>query len=219
MKFIRNNWFYLGMVFFACLSFGAVLWGRELDAVQTVLLFSLMALPLHQFEEYAFPGGGPVVINRVFHGEQELYRRYPGNWNSVMIVNLSAYVFYILALALPNLTWLGIATMLFNAYQVLGHGVQMNVKMKTWYNPGMATSLLLFLPISAWYFFLVASQGLASGADWALGALGFVAIAALTVVLPVQGLKRKDSPYDVPQWQVDQLEKVRAFAQIGAKRG
>lgn len=42
-------------------------------------------------------------------------------------------------------------------------------------------------------------------------------IAVVTVILPVQGLKDKNSPYDVPQWQVDQFDKVREFAKIGKK--
>ena len=42
-----------------------------------------------------------MVINRAFWGEQALYCQYPGNWNSIMIVNLSVYIFYILALVLP----------------------------------------------------------------------------------------------------------------------
>lgn len=50
-----------------------------------------------------------------------------------------------------------------------------------------------------------------------LGFVAFVAIAICTVVGPVQLLKREDSPYDVPEWQVAQLEKVRAFASIGGR--
>lgn len=129
MAFLRNNWFRLVFVAFAVLAFYGLLFAQGMSMLQRLLLASLMALALHQFEEYQLPGGGPVVINRYFYGEKDNYRRFPGNWQSTMVVNLSAYVFYVLALALPNLMWLGIATMFFNLYQVLGHCVQMNVKM------------------------------------------------------------------------------------------
>jgi hypothetical protein len=219
MGFLRDNWFRLGVFAFACMAFWALFLGDGMDMTRRLLLASLMALPMHQFEEYQMPGGGPVVINRYFYGEKELFRHYPGNWGSIMVVNLSAYVFYALALAFPRLVWLGLATMLFNLYQVLGHCVQMNVKMRTWYNPGMATALLLFLPISCAYIARVVGVGMVGASDWVLAVIVFVMIAALTVVLPVQGLKRRDSPLDIPQWQVDRLERVRALASVGRGKG
>jgi hypothetical protein len=216
VTFIRNNWYRLGFVAFVAMAFCGVLFLRDMGIVQTLLYVSLMALFLHQFEEYQFPGGGPVVINRYFYGaDEQLFRHYPGNWNSSMLVNLLSYVFYILAIALPDLTWLGMATMFFNLYQVIGHGIQMNVKMHTWYNPGMATSVFLFLPISVAYIVVTAGGGLIAGIEWLYAVIAFVVMAACCVVGPVQLLKREDSPYDVPEWQVEQLEKVRAFATVG----
>ncbi len=219
MGFIRDNWYRMGLVAFAAAAVAVIALSPEMDAVQRILLLSLMALPLHQYEEYALPGGGPVVINRYFYGEPENYRRFPGNWNSIMVVNLSAYVFYILALAFPQLVWLGMATMLFNLYQVLGHCLQMNVKMGTWYNPGMATSVFLFLPISACYIAAVAGGGQMLATDWLLAVACFTLIAAASVVLPVQLLKKTDSPYPIPQWQVDRLEQVRSWASIKNLKG
>lgn len=219
MRFIRNNWYRMGLVAFAAAAVAVIAFAPEMDTTQRILLLSLMALPLHQYEEYALPGGGPAVINRYFYGEAENYRRYPGNWNSIMVVNLSAYVFYILALAFPQLTWLGMATMFFNLYQVLGHCLQMNIKMGTWYNPGMATSAFLFLPISVCYIAVVTGDGRMSSTDWALAVICFALIAAASVALPVQLLKRTDSPYPIPQWQVDRLEQVRSWASIGDHKG
>lgn len=218
MKFIRNNWFRIGLIVFVALAFYMIFWGNDaLSDTQKILMASLMILPLHQFEEYVMPGGGLVVINLAFYGEKVLYRNYPGNWNSIMIVNLSAYIFYILALVFPEALWLGIATMLFNLFQVLGHGFEMNIKLKTWYNPGLATSLFLFLPISVYYLYFVTHNCSVTGKDW-LCAVGLLAlIMVCTIILPVQGLKKKDSPYKIPEWQIQQLEKVREFAGIKRK--
>ena len=218
MGFVRDNWYKIGLVAFAATTLAVIAFSPEMGTTQRILLLSLMALPLHQYEEYALPGGGPVVINRYFYGEADNYRRFPGNWNSIMVVNLSAYVFYILALAFPQLTWLGMATMLFNLYQVLGHCIQMNLKMGTWYNPGMATSVFLFLPVSACYMVVVAGSGQMLAADWVLAAVCFTLIAAVSVVLPVQAMKRADSPYPIPQWQVERLEQVRAWASLGGRK-
>ncbi|MGM9524770.1 MAG: HXXEE domain-containing protein [Peptococcaceae bacterium] len=215
MKFVRDHWFRMGLVLFVGLSFYMIFWGNEqLSPIQKILMASLMVLPVHQFEEYALPGGGPVVINRAFYGEQTLYRQYPGNWNSIMIVNLSAYIFYALAIVFPEAIWLGIATMLFNLFQLLGHAIEMNVKLKTWYNPGLATSVFLFTPISIYYFYYITANGLVSGKDWLGGVVMLVVILIATVILPVQGLKKKDSPYTIPEWQVEQLEKVQQFASV-----
>lgn len=219
MKFIRNNWYRMGLILFVGLSFFMIFWGNDmLSDIQKILMASLMALPLHQFEEYAMPGGGPVVINLIYYGEKENFRNYPGNWNSTMIVNLSAYIFYILALIFPQLIWLGIATMLFNLFQVLGHGFQMNIKMKSWYNPGLATTLCLFLPISIYYIYYVSSTGIAAGTDWFFGVLMMMVMLVLTVILPVQCLKDRNSPYKVPEWQVEQLEKVRRVVTVGKNK-
>ncbi|MGN0158935.1 MAG: HXXEE domain-containing protein [Brotaphodocola sp.] len=206
MDFLRNNWYRIGLMFFIVCAYAVIFGGYEkLSDLQRLLLASLMVLPVHQFEEYAMPGGGPVVINRVFWGEKEGYRNYPGNWNSIMIVNLSAYVFYIAALFLPEMFWLGIATMLFNLFQVLGHVFEMNIKGKTWYNPGMATSVFLFLPISVIYLCKVAP--LVSGSVWGIAVAALAAILVLTVILPVQLLKNPESPYGIPKWQLEQFEK------------
>ena len=214
MAFIRNNWFRLTFIAFVAMAFWALFNAQNLDYLQKLLLASLMALPLHQFEEYQFPGGGPVVINRYFYQAGDNWRHYPGNWQSCAVVNLLSYVFYIAALVLPQLIWLGTATMLFNLYQVIGHGIQMNAKMRSWYNPGMATAICLFLPISIAYLAYAIGTGALAGIDWLWAILAFVVIAACCVMGPVQLMKREDSPYDVPEWQVTQLERVRAHCSL-----
>lgn len=212
MKFLRNNWFYLAMMAFALTALYVLAFQPNFEPVQCLLLISLMMLPLHQAEEYIFPGGGPVVINRYFYGNEENYRAYPGNWNSVMIVNLSAYIFYVLAFLFPELIWLGIATILFNLYQVLGHCIQMNLKMKSWYNPGAATSLFLFLPVSVCYLATVVNGGLVSALDWIFAVVILLVMMAFCVIIPIQVMKNPNSPYLIPQYQVDSLEKVRSWA-------
>lgn len=214
MNFLRNHWPHLAEIMFVGLSFGMLFGGQELSMLQKTLIASFMSLLVHQFEEYVVPGGAPVVINRIFYNNQKNYDRYPGNWNSIMIVNVSAYVFYLIAIFEPDWIWLGLATMLFNFTQFLGHVIKMNLGMKTWYNPGMGSVILVMTPISIWYLILTAKMGLLTGASWLWGIIACLVIVALTVVLPVQGLKNQNSQYPIPDWQLQQFEKVWKFARI-----
>lgn len=206
MKFIRNHWYQIMFLVFVALAFYGLFWGQNMSITQKLLFASLMALPLHQFEEYELPGGGPIVINRIFWGEKERYLNYPGNWNSIMIVNLNAYIFYIAALCLPNMLWLGLGTMLFNLFQVLGHCFEMNLKGKTFYNPGMATSIALFLPISVAYIILMFES--IAVKTWIIAIIALIVMLLTSVILPVQGLKDEASPYFIPEWQNKQFEKI-----------
>lgn len=174
MDFYRNNWYKLTFVVFVFLSFFMGFWGvYMLTPLQQILMFSFMALLIHQFEEYVLPGGGPVVINKANLGEKIKFRNYPGNMQSSMIVNNLAYVFYIAAIIWPQLIWLGLATMFFNLFQLLGHELKMNRALKTWYNPGLASVVFLFVPINIYYITYVINNNLVNGWDWFLDIVNY----------------------------------------------
>lgn len=189
-----------------------------LSPIQQILMFSFMALLVHQFEEYVLPGGGPVVINKANFGEKVNYRNYPGNMQSSMIVNNSAYIFYIAAIIFPQFIWLGLGTMFFNLFQLIGHGLKMNKGMRTWYNPGLASVIFLFVPISVYYMYFIVNNQLVRPLDWLLGVLTFIVAMLLTTILPVQMLKDINSPYAIPESQVEACDKVQAFASLDSKK-
>lgn len=219
MNFYRNNWYKLTFVAFVFLSFFMGFWGVNiLTPIQQILMFSFMALLVHQFEEYVLPGGGPVVINKANFGEKVNYRNYPGNMQSAMIVNNSAYIFYIAAIIFPKFIWLGLGTMFFNLFQLIGHGLKMNKGMRTWYNPGLVSVIFLFVPISIYYMFFIVNNELVTSLDWVAGALTFIIATLLTTILPVQLLKNVNSPYVVPESQVEACNKVQAFASLDSKK-
>lgn len=218
MNWYRNNWYKLTIIAFIALSFFMGFWGHTiLSPIQVILTYSLMALLIHQFEEYVLPGGGPIVINKATFGEKTNFRRYPGNLHSSMIVNNSAYLVYIAAIIFPQLIWLGLGTMFFNLFQLIGHGIQMNKALKTWYNPGLLSVVFLFIPISIYYMIFVVNNGYVSGWDWLFGAIAFLALILLTTILPVQLLKDKNSPYIMSECQVEQFDKMKAFASLEKK--
>lgn len=219
MKFYINNWYKLTIIVFIALSFFTEFWGNSLlNPIQTILMYSFMALLVHQFEEYVFPGGGPVVINRGNFGEKTDYRCYPGNMQSAMIVNNLAYLIYIAAIIFPQAIWLGLGTMFFNLFQLIGHGIQMNKSMKTWYNPGLASVVFLFVPISIYYIVFIINNKLVSDWDWFFGAIAFIFMTLLTTILPVQFLKNKDTLYPISEWQVEMSNKVQKFASFSKNK-
>ena len=64
MTFWRKNWYYIGGILFVLLAFIMGLWGGyRLGTIQIILVFSWMGMLMHQFEEYAFPGGFPIISN------------------------------------------------------------------------------------------------------------------------------------------------------------
>ena len=59
-------------VVFVILAFAMGLWGSAaLDYVQVLLIFSWMGMLVHQFEEYAWPGGFPLISNMIVFNEIE----------------------------------------------------------------------------------------------------------------------------------------------------
>lgn len=219
MNFYRNNWYKLTFIVFILLSFFMGFWGvNKFTPIQKILIFSFMALLVHQFEEYVLPGGGPVVINKGNFGEKVNFRKFPGNMQSSMIVNNLAYILYISAIIWPQLTWLGLSTMFFNLFQLVGHGIKMNRGMKAWYNPGLASVVFLFVPISIYYIIFIVNNQLVTGLDWFLGAITFILATIITTILPVQILKDTNSPYPIPEHQVECCDKVQAFASLERKK-
>lgn len=91
------------------LTFFMGLWGcGNLPRIQTILIFSWMAMLVHQMEEYAFPGGMPSITNMAAFREKEAPYKYPFHAQQCFICNVFlCYTFYILAICFPDVIWLG----------------------------------------------------------------------------------------------------------------
>src|SRR6516164_10613815 len=134
MKFYRDNWYYIGGILFVALAFTIGLTGNNINPLQRILALSFMSLLVHQFEEYAIPGGFPAVWNMAVIGEKEAPDRYPLNRLTCVCVNtFLAYPFYILPIVFPRIIWLGLAQILFGmAGQLLVHGIVINRKLHSY---------------------------------------------------------------------------------------
>lgn len=215
MKFYRRNWYYIGGILFVILSFGMGFFGHNVSQIQTILVFSFMALLVHQFEEYGLPGGFPAVFNIFMSGETQTPDRFPQNSNLAMIVNVMlAYPFYIAAILLPNVIWLGLATIFFGLFQILGHGVINNIKLKSFYNPGLAACIFLHGPIGIYYIWYVTSGGLAGTWDYFAGIIGMIVAMILIILLPVRLLSTRKAKYPFSQEEMERFcmkEKAKNF--------
>lgn len=218
MTYIRNHWYHIGGIMLAVLAAWLLIFQPDLPKIQYLLVLNFMALLAHQFEEYQLPGGAPSIINRVVYNEKELADRYPGNTLSCMLVNTIAWGIYILAICLPNVIWLGLGTILFSMFQLLGHGFETNIKLKTWYNPGLATTVFFFVPLGIYFINYAASNQLLTGMDWFLAVIVLVLCIGLSIVAPVQLLKNKNTSYIISDWQLERCEKIIKFAHIGGKK-
>lgn len=218
MTFFRNRWYEIGGCILILLAIFLLVMRPDWSTIQYLLVFNFMALLAHQVEEYRFPGGASPVINRVVYDEKRLTDRYPGNTQSIMIVNSSAWIIYVISIFLPHVYWFGLGVMFFSLFQILGHVLQMNIKLKTWYNPGMLTTIFLLFPIGVKYIQEVVSKNLINDWDWVLAILILLACIALTIVAPVQLLKNKDTKYIISDWQMERFRKITQLANLKNNR-
>ncbi|MCM1049717.1 MAG: HXXEE domain-containing protein [Clostridiales bacterium] len=169
MSFLRRKWWYVCLAFAIISGIVGVFVWKDLAFLQKLALLNFITLLLHEFEEYGWPGGGQAVANTLRPGDI-IPDRYPLNQMNAMVGNLFfVLVFYPLPIFFPNVIWLGVAPVVFGLMQVLAHGIITNVRMKSPYNPGMASSVLGHLPIGVLWIGYVTVNHLATGKDWAIG--------------------------------------------------
>lgn len=153
-------------------------------------MLSFVAMLLHQFEEYGFPGGEPAITNMVMQ-PSDMPDRYPLNQFSAMLTNvLVTYVAYLLPIFFPNIVWLCLAPIFMGFAQFPVHGIVTNLKMKTVYNPGLGAVVFLHIPVGIYYIYYIAVNGMIDVPDLIGGIIYF----ALFVGLIVGGLTYKVLP-------------------------
>ena len=213
MKFYRRNWYYIGGILFVILSFVMGFFGHLVSHIVMILIFSYMALLVHQFEEYGLPGGFPALFNVIINGETQAPDRFPQNSNLAMIVNVPlAYSFYIAAILFPGAIWLGLATMFFGLSQILFHGIMMNRSLKSFYNPGLAACIFLHGPIGIYYIWYVATHGLAGAWDYVGGIIAMILAGVVIVALPVRIFSSRQAKHPFSKAEMERfgmLEKAK----------
>lgn len=189
--------------------------GHLFSHIQVILIYNLMALFAHQIEEYILPGGASLFINVALYGETKNYDRFPGNKMSGVLVNTFAYPFYISAVVYSDKIWLGLAQCYFGMVQVIGHGITMNINADTGYNPGLATALLLHLPIGVYYISYVHEHNLVTGYDWLYSVSALIGATILIIPLPIISLRNRHSPYPMSTKEMSRFNMLQKFKAKG----
>lgn len=152
MKKFVNNWQNISLALGILIGAYAFLFVEEIT--QNLLLLSIAVLFLHFFEEFGFPGGFPLMGMKVLMNSKEKdstkwncnnLNSMFGNWGFLFLI-------YILAVLLPEIKILTLAAMLFSFAELFMHLLLFNVKLKTFYNPGMVTGVFMLTPIAIYYF-------------------------------------------------------------------
>jgi hypothetical protein len=196
MKFLRDHWFDLGGGLALLTGVWLALQFNTLSEYRVLMYGSLISLFLHQLEEYRIVGTFPGMINEVLY-RSSLPERYPLNPQTSLVINVGiGWTTYLLAaLFAERAVWLGLATILVSAGNVIAHTILFNVKGRTFYNAGMATAVLLFLPVVIWFFTLVARPGMAGPGDYIAGFILGVVLNVVGVLKMIEWMADRDSPF------------------------
>lgn len=158
MRNLVDNWYNLS-VFFAAIVFIVAGLG-SFDAQQAVVLVSMGLMFLHFFEEFGFPGGFPWIGLHVEMGITDTdssswslntLNSLVGNWWFIVFV-------YAAALAFPQVRFLTLAVAVMAVLEVCMHGIGFNAALRTWYNPGLATAVMLAV-VAGLYFIPTTAAG------------------------------------------------------------
>jgi Protein of unknown function with HXXEE motif len=185
LPFVAANW---QKALPALAVVGLVAWPilfRDDPTGEPALFAALLVIyMLHQTEEHLWPGGFRQFTNAyVFKSGND---DWPVDIDGVALVNIG-YVWLpagLAALFPEPLRWLGLAWIGLTLINALTHIVS-SLRFRV-YNPGLVTSIVLFVPFTVYVLALEASRGMLSGAEIAFIAIGGVAlhvpVAALFVV-------------------------------------
>jgi len=196
IDYCRHHWYNIGGILFIALSFFLAFRNSALSRIQVILLSSFMGMLVHQMEEYAWPGGFPSMANILMCREREAYDRYPFNANQCWISNVFlTYTFYLLPVFFPNLIWLGLAQVFAGMLQIISHGFLMNIKLRSFYNPGMGATILLQWPIGIYYIYYVNAHKLAGQSAYLIGMAAAVAALCVLFFIPILLMRDRKSAY------------------------
>ena len=155
---------------------------RDAPASEQALFAALLVIyMLHQIEEHLWPGGFRQFTNaHVFKSGSD---HWPLDIGGVALVNIG-YVWLPLALAAvwPGpLRWLGLGWVGLTLINGISH-IATSIRFRI-YNPGLVTSVVLFLPFTIWMLWHEHAAGMLSGAE-----IGIVLLAGVLLHIPVAAL-------------------------------
>ncbi len=193
MRFAERHWFDVGAMLGLALFIWLIIVGSTMDTITLILWISLLTLFAHQFEEWRWPGWFPGMLNVVLFRSDDPWR-FPLNVRSGFVVNVVVgWGSYLLAALFgERALWLAMATILVSVGNCVLHLIVIPIRGRIPYNPGMATSLVLFLPVSVWFFVTVWSS--MSVGDVVVGLLLGIVLNVGGVIGVIRALEDPDAP-------------------------
>jgi len=193
VRYAERHWFDVGVVLGLALAIWLIITGSTMDTITLILWISLLTLFAHQVEEWRWPGWFPGMLNVVLFRSDDPWR-FPLNVRSGFVVNVVVgWGSYLLAaLVGERALWLAMATILVSVGNCVLHLIVIPVRGRIPYNPGMATSLVLFLPVSVWFFGTVWSS--MSVGDVVVGLLLGIVLNVGGVIGVIRALEDPDAP-------------------------
>lgn len=169
----------------ALAAFGLAAWvaafRHEPTSERALFAALLVIYMLHQIEEHLWPGGFREFTNA--HVFKSARSDWPVDLDGVALINIG-YVWLPLACAVAwpgALRWLGLGWVGLTLVNGLSH-IATSVRFRI-YNPGLVTSVVLFLPFTIWLLTHEAAAGTLSGAE-----IGLLLLAGVLLHIPVAAL-------------------------------
>ena len=196
MNLLRKYWYDLGAFLSVVVFVYVFISHHNLTNYQTLMWLSLGSLFLHQLEEYRIVGTFPGMVNTVMYNSN-MPDRYPLNTNTAFYINVvigwTSYFFA--AILAERAIWLGIATILVSVGNIIAHTIVFNFKGKTFYNAGLATSLLLFVPCFYFFFSTIHTNQLATKTDYCIGIALGITLNVVGILKLIDWMADKNTTY------------------------
>jgi hypothetical protein len=218
----RKQWPRVGAVLGMALGGATALAAPKMKTTQVLSSANLLALIVHQYEEYQDPGYGPGQLNSVMSHispkmKSDNLRNYPLNTHSAMCINTGiAYPVYIAPILFPKSKTLGMMPVFFGMSQAGLHGILPKAVLGDWYGPGFLSSALLHIPIGLAYLSALRLEGPITRLDYAKGLAAAAVFFAIGLGLPNVLMKKKDSPYAFTEAQMGPYGKTIPEAEAEA---
>jgi hypothetical protein len=207
MNFLRRHWYNVGLVVAILTAVVLAFAWNEIGILQRLLILNFIVMQLHQFEEYAFPGGLPAVAN-ILEGKK--LNQNATMWGCVITV----YAFYFLPIFFPNQIGWGLGGIISGLLQIFVH-LTVNAKLKHWYAMGNFSVIFGHIPIGIYYVWYVVTNNLVTTSDWITGfaILLFIGI-FLVGLLGYKILSGDKYPYEKEElekpWIMKRIKKLKA---------
>ncbi len=196
MTTLKKHWYDLGALL-SILVFGFILLNfKSLTHYQLLMWLSLISLFLHQLEEYRIAGTFPGMINTVMFKSKHP-DRYPLNPNTAFYINVFVGwgIYFLAALFAEKAMWLGIAAIMISLGNTIAHTILFNVKGKTFYNAGLVSCWIFFVPCIYFFILIVLRDNLVSITDLLIGIPLGVALNFIGVLKMIDWMADKNTTY------------------------